>query len=92
MRMSKSATRSAFNEDASASGPKVSAGRRLANISKPERKPSSPFSGRCSIGRSSHCGPPTAPSSTASASRAAAKVAAGSGVPWRSMAQPPISA
>src|SRR5574343_819746 len=68
------------------------AGRRLANRFRSLRMPSRPRSGRCSRGRLSHCGPPTAPSRMASASRASLRVASGYGSPVASTAQPPSRA
>ena len=43
-----------------------------------------PISGRTSRATLSHCGPPTAPKSTASAASASAMVSSVSGVPWAS--------
>src|SRR4051812_2955531 len=65
-------------------------GRRLANRPRPARRPSSPCSGRGASGSVvSHFGPPTAPSSTASASRQPARVSSGRGDPVASIAAPP---
>src|SRR3954468_3881509 len=64
--------------------------RRLANSPRPARRPSSPCSGRGFAGSVvSHCGPPTAPRRTASASRQAAMVSSGRGLPVASIAAPP---
>src|ERR1019366_1279441 len=49
-----------------------------------------PRSGFCANGNPSHCGPPTAPNSTASAFLALAIVSSGSGRPVFSKAVPPI--
>jgi len=68
------------------------AGRRLANRPRPLRMPKRPRSGRCSRGRLSHLGPPTAASSTASASLASFSVASGKGLPVASTAAPPSRA
>src|SRR3569832_1635146 len=67
-------------------------GRRFAYRPSPLRMASSPCSGRTLPRGSSHFGPPTAPSSTASAPRADSRVASGSAVPVASMAAPPIRA
>ena len=56
------------------------------------RSRSSPASGRTLASGSDHFGPPIAPSSTASARRQPASVAAGSGSPVASMAAPPNGA
>src|ERR1022692_1226924 len=53
---------------------------------------SSPCSGRTLARGSSHFGPPTAPSSTASAARATSSVSGGSADPVASMAAPPMRA
>ena len=64
-----------------ASSLKAKAGRRLAKPPEAARSCSRPASGRLSGGRELNSLPPTAPSRTASESRAAARVSAGSGVP-----------
>src|SRR4051794_34256004 len=75
---------------ASRSASKGLTGRRLANRPRPERRPSRPCSGRGLSGSVvSHLGPPTAPSSTASASRQAAMVSSGKADPVASIATPP---
>jgi hypothetical protein len=56
------------------------------------RSASSPRSGRCAGASASHFGPPTAPSSTASAREQSASVSSGSGAPVASIALPPIAA
>ena len=68
------------------------AGLRLAKSPSPARSPRSPFSGRMEMSSGSHLGPPTAPSSTASASRAMLRVTSGRGRPVASMAAPPTRA
>src|SRR4051812_46906989 len=83
--------RSRLSGLASSSASKGLTGRRLANRPRPSRRPSSPCSGRGLSGSVvSHCGPPTAPSRTASASRQAAMVSSGRGDPVASMAAPPM--
>ena len=67
-------------------------GRRLAYRPSPLRMASNPCSGRTLALGSSHFGPPTAPSSTASAPRHSSSVSSGSAVPVWSIAQPPIRA
>src|SRR6185437_11092854 len=69
----------------------VRTGRRLAYRPSALRIASRPCSGRTLAFGSDHFGPPTAPSSTALAAWHAARVDAGSGSPWRSMAIPPMS-
>ena len=54
-------------------------GRRLANRSRPFRKPSKPCSGRIDAEGSSHFGPPTAPNRTASEFLQASRVSFGRG-------------
>src|SRR5262249_36557386 len=70
---------------------KQRAGLRFAKRSSSLRSASSPRSARCSCGRWSHFGPPTAPNRIAWALRARSSVEAGSGVPVASIALPPIS-
>src|SRR5690606_3969602 len=83
-------TTSGFRVEAAASCGYRMAGRRLANSSRPPRRPSRPFSGRSSrSGSVSHFGPPTAPSRMASAARACSMVTSGSGLPCTSYAAPP---
>src|SRR5690606_30954438 len=67
------------------------AGRRLPNSPSCERIFSRPRSGRMAGSMVSHFGPPTAPSSTASAARARSRVSSASGTPYLSMAAPPNS-
>ena len=65
-------------------------GRRFANSSRPLRSPSRPCSGRGASGSVvSHFGPPTAPSSTASAARQRSSTSGSSGVPCSSIEAPP---
>src|SRR5690606_28448510 len=66
-------------------------GRRLAYRPSALRIASRPCSGRTVALGSDHFGPPTAPSSTASARLQASSVAGGSGSPCRSIAMPPMS-
>src|SRR6202789_4579964 len=73
-----------------ASSLNANAGRRLAKPPSAARNWSRPASGRLSGERELNSLPPTAPSKTASASRAAASVSAGSGVPSLTMATPPM--
>ena len=58
----------------------ILAGRLLEYRPMPARRRSRPFSGRCSPGRPSHLGPPTAPSRTLSAARHLSSSCWGSGV------------
>src|SRR3954464_5754843 len=89
--MSVPSIRSRLSGLASSSAGNGFAGRRLANSPRPSRRPSSPCSGRGLSGSVvSHCGPPTAPSRTASASRQAAMGSSGRGDPVASMAAPPM--
>ena len=74
---------------ASASALCICAGRRLTNRPSAARRPSSAFSGRFSLGTSSHFGPPTAPSSTESAFLQISMVSSVSGMPFLSIEQPP---
>ena len=83
-------TISALRDDAPLSAGKSFAGRRLAKSPSSLRMPSRAASGR--TGASSHLGPPTAPSSTASAACAARTVSSGRGCPAASIAAPPIRA
>src|SRR3569623_3577860 len=78
--------------DAPSSLSLTATGRRFAYRPRPLRMASRPCSGRTLARGPSHFGPPTAPSSTASAARADACVAAGRAVPVASIAAPPISA
>ena len=65
-------------------------GRRFANSSSPLRSPSRPCSGRGASGSVvSHFGPPTAPSSTASAERQRSSTSGSSGTPCSSIERPP---
>ena len=65
-------------------------GRRFAYRPRPLRSPSRPCSGRGASGSVvSHFGPPTAPSSTASAARQASSTSSVSAVPWASIEAPP---
>ena len=89
--MSRPATSSRFRLEASASASNTSAGRRLANSSMSLRRRSRPRSGFCANGRLSHFGPPTAPSSTASAFIAFSIAASVKGTPCLSIEQPPTS-
>src|SRR5574343_918333 len=89
IRISRPDTTSGFSDEALASSGYRMAGRRLAKRFKCLRMPSRPRTGRCSRGSVSHCGPPTAPSSTASAALALVRVSAGYGSPVASTAQPP---
>jgi len=82
--MSRPETNSVFRVEASARASKTIAGRRLANSSISLRRRSRPRSGFTEKSRLSHLGPPTAPSSTASASMAWAMVSSASGTPWTS--------
>src|SRR6185369_7262199 len=86
---SRPSTTERFRLEASANGWKHSAGRRLANTPIPARKASRPASGRLSRGAPAHCGPPTAPISTALAAFAAARVSSVSGTPCWSKLIPP---
>ena len=71
---------------ASASAGTTRTGRRFANSSSPLRRPSRPCSGRGASGSVvSHFGPPTAPSSTASAPRQRSSTSGSSGVPCSSI-------
>src|SRR6478672_6053861 len=67
--------------------PSARAGRRFAYTSSSLRSRISPCSGRLS--EPSHCGPPTAPTRTASACLQASSVGSGSGFPQPSTAAPP---
>ena len=80
------------NGDAAASEGYGTTGRRFAKRPSARRIPSSPCSGRILALDESHRGPPTAPRSTASASRQSAIVSLGSGSPVASIAAPPINA
>ncbi len=91
IRISKPDTTSGFSVDASASCGYKMAGRKLPNRPNSERIFSKPRSGRIARSKASHLGPPTAPKSTASTSRANAKVESAKGTPCLSIAAPPSS-
>src|SRR3979409_490474 len=78
--MSRPATSSRFNVEASANASNTNAGRRLANRSISLRSFSRPRSGCNSNGKVSHFGPPTEPNSTASLACAWASASSVSGV------------
>ena len=80
---------SAFRGEAPARASKIMAGRRLAKRPSSLRRPRRARSGRSPPGRVSHLGPPTAPSSTASAALHTSMVSWGRQLPTASMAQPP---
>ena len=66
-------------------------GRRFANSPRPPRSANSACSGRTVASGSSHFGPPTAPSSTASASRHASTSSGRMATPYASIAAPPTT-
>ena len=90
---SRPSTTSRFRLEASASGWKQSAGRRLANTPMPARRPSRPASGRLSRGASVPLAArPPRPSARRLAALAAARVSSVSGVPMASKLDPPNGA